>query len=103
MGSVLKVLGAGTLTTSTGTLATASNSVKTIVKEVVLSNNNSISALSALVAFNGITVIPNKVILSNDALVIKLCSILSSGQLIQGLASSGTNVSYYISGIEVST
>jgi hypothetical protein len=56
-----------------------------------------------LVAFNGITVIPNKVILLNDALIVKMNSILSSGQLIQGLASSGTNVSYYISGIEIST
>jgi len=103
MGSALKVLGSGTLATSTGTLATASNSVKTIVKEVVLANLSTVSALSALVSFNGVAIVPKKSIPVNDALAIKLCSILSSGQLIEGYASSGTSVSYYISGIEVST
>ncbi|MFA5714990.1 MAG: hypothetical protein WC998_04590 [Candidatus Paceibacterota bacterium] len=103
MGSALKVLGAGSLTTSNATLATASNSVKTIVKEVVLSNVNSASALNALVTFNSINIIPNKSIPLNDALVVKLSSILSSGNLIQGYASSGISVSYYISGIEVTT
>jgi hypothetical protein len=103
MGSALKVLGSGSLTTSSATMATASNGVKTIVKEVVLANSNSASALNAIVTFNAVVVIPNKSIPLNDALVIKMSSILSSGNLIAGYASSGTNVSYYISGIEVST
>jgi len=103
MGSALKVLGSGTLTTSSATLATASNGVKTIIKEVVLANLSSVSALSAIVTFNAITVIPNKSIPLNDALVIKMSSILSSGYLVEGYASSGTSVSYYISGIEIST
>ena len=103
MGSALKVLGSGSLTTSNATLATASNGAKTIVKEVVLANVNSAAALNALVTFNSITIIPNKSIPLNDALIVKFSSILSSGNLIQGYASSGTNVSYYISGIEIST
>lgn len=103
MGSVLKVLGSGTLSTANATLATASNSVKTIVKEVVLSNISTASALSAIVSFNSANIVPNKSIAVNDALVIKLSSILSSGYLIEGWASSGTSVDYYISGIEVTT
>lgn len=103
MGSALKVLASGTLSTTNATLATASNGVKTIVKEVVLSNISAASALSAIISFNGANIIPYKSIAVNDALVVKLGSILSSGYLIEGYASSGTSVDYYISGIEVST
>jgi hypothetical protein len=103
MGSVFKVLGSGTLSTTSATLVTASNGVKTVVKEVVLSNISAASALSALITFNAVNIIPYKSIPMNDALAVKLCSALSSGNLIAGYASSGSSVSYYISGIEIST
>lgn len=95
-----KTLASGTLGTSSTTLYTVPASTTAIVKEVVLCNKTG-SAATATITFDGKNIIAAKSIPANDTLVVPLSSVLATGKIIAGLASAGSAIDHYISGIEV--
>jgi len=102
MGVVDKRLGKGTLTTSNATLYTVPSSTTTYVKAVNICNISGSSATVTL-KFAGTEIMKGQTIEANNSLAIPFYDqILSATELIEGLASAGSAITYYISGKEVS-
>lgn len=100
MADTLKKLCSGTLSTTAGTLYTASTSVQAIVKCISLCNKST-SAATASVLFDGVNIICGHSIAANDSLSIPVTHIVEPSKLITGLAGTSSVVDYYFSGIEV--
>jgi len=100
MADTLKKLGSGTLTTGSVTLYTTPSLTKTIVKSIILCNYTASDA-TVTIAFAGVNVIYEHTIIAKDTLTIQITGILEASTAITGLASAGTSINYYISGIEV--
>lgn len=96
----LKNLYKGTLGTSSATLYTVPAATKAIVKEIILCNKTATDA-TATITFDGVNIICGKTVPKNDSYVVEFHSILETGKIIAGLASAGTAIDVYISGIEV--
>jgi hypothetical protein len=100
MPDVLKRLYTGTLGTTSADLYTVPVSTKTVITEVVLANKT-IGAVTATILIGTEKIVPDKSIPANDALVIKLHTIMESGEVIKGLAGSSASIDCRISGVEV--
>lgn len=96
----LKNLYKGTLGTSSATLYTVPSNTKVIIKEIILCNKTATDA-TATITFDGCNIISSKTVPKNDSYVVEFHSILETGKIIAGLASAGTAIDVYISGIEV--
>jgi hypothetical protein len=97
-----KPIARGTLGTANATLYTVPLSTTTTVVSMVVANKTS-ADVNATITFAGINIVPNKAIPANDAIIIPLKdapAILNAGELIEGLASAGTAIDYYITGVE---
>ncbi|WP_135546957.1 hypothetical protein [Paenibacillus cymbidii] len=101
MGVVDKRLGKGTLTTSNATLYTVPNSTTTYIKAVNICNISGSSATVTL-KFAGTEILNGQAIEANNSLAVFFDQILNATELIEGLASAGSAITYYISGKEVS-
>jgi len=100
MADTLKKLGSGTLTTGSVTLYTTPAATKAIVKSIILCNYTASDA-TVTIAFAGVNVIYTHTIASYDTLTVQITGVLEATTTITGLASAGTAITYYISGIEV--
>jgi hypothetical protein len=100
MADTLKMLGKGTLGTSSGTLYTAPSATKVIIKEMSLCNKTA-SAATATILFDGVNICADHSIAANDTLLLPMHHIIEATKLITGLAGTGSAIDYYISGIEV--
>jgi hypothetical protein len=101
--TVSKRLCSGTLTASNATLYTAPSSSGNyaIIKSIMLCNTSAV-AVSVTLKFDGIAVISTHVIAAYDTLILTISDqILEASELIEGLASTTSVITYYISGKEV--
>lgn len=100
MADTLKNLYTGTLTDSSADLYTVPALTKTIITEVVLANKTA-GAVSGSILIGTTNIVPAKSIPANDALVIKLYTVLEAAEVIKGLAGAATSIDCRISGVEV--
>lgn len=100
MANTLKKLASGTFATTVGDLYTASGSG--FVKKIKICNKNTTTAKYFTMLFDGVEVYYQHSVAAKDTLEIP-CNgdIIESTKKITGLAES-TDITYYISGMEVS-
>lgn len=102
MGVLDKRLCKGTLTTSNATLYSVPASTTTYVKAVNICNISGSSATVTL-KFAGTEILYTQTIEAGNSLAVPFYDqILNATELIEGLASAGSAITYYISGREVS-
>ncbi|MFZ5650148.1 MAG: hypothetical protein ACOY4I_04750 [Bacillota bacterium] len=100
MPDTLKRIYTGTLGAVSADLYTVPVSTKTIITEVVLANKTA-GAVAATVMIGTENIVPGKNVPANDALVVKLHTVMEAGEIIKGLAGSGSAIDCRISGVEV--
>ena len=92
----------GTLTNSNATLYTVPASTTTTVVSLTLCNTSDTDA-TATVKFAGTSIVGTHTIVAYDTLVLELKNapqLLSTTELIEGLAGTTAVIEYYISGVE---
>jgi hypothetical protein len=100
MATTPKVLGRGTLTTSNATLYTTPSATTAIVTSIALCNTNA-AARTVDLSLGGVLLVDDLTIAPKTTVVIDLRQVLVATNLIQGLASAATSVTYHISGVEI--
>ena len=101
MAIVTKRLCHGVLTDSNATLYTVPTGGKAIVKSLALCNAGA-AAVTVTLKLGGVALYSEYSIDSKETVVIgQLDQVLDSAELIEGLASAATSISYHISGKEI--
>ena len=87
-------------TTLTTTLYTApSLTPAAIVKEIIISNNNTTTARNVTITINSRNVMAAQPVSPNSSVILSLSTVMSSAQTIQGGQDTGTDCDYIMSGI----
>jgi hypothetical protein len=100
MATTAKVLARGTLTDANATLYTVPTATKAIVTSIVLCNTDT-SARTVDLELDGVMIADGLTIASSSTIVIDLRQVLDATNLIEGLASTTSVVTYHISGVEI--
>jgi hypothetical protein len=100
MATTAKVLGRGTLTDSSATLYTVPTATKAIVTSIVLCNTAA-SANTVDLELDGVMIADGLTIAAASTVVIDLRQVLDAADLIEGVASVTSEVTYHISGVEI--
>jgi hypothetical protein len=100
MATTAKVLARGTLTDSNATLYTTPSATKAIVTNIVFCNIGA-SAETITLELAGVELVKDLPIAINTTISLDLRQVLNATDLIEGLASSSSAVTYHISGVEV--
>ncbi|MCD9025738.1 hypothetical protein [Cohnella silvisoli] len=97
-----KKMYAGTLSTGSATLYTTV-AAGAVVKEVVVTNKTAV-AVTVTIVIGGVSVLTTYVLdvagTKDATVILALSTVLNSGDLITGLASTGASVDCIISGVE---
>lgn len=70
-----------------------------IIKEIIISNNNTTTARNVTITVNSRKVMAAQSVSPNSSVILSLSTVMSSAQTIQGGQDTGTDVDYIISGI----
>ena len=100
MATTAKVLGRGTLTDSSATLYTVPSATKAIISNIVLCNTSA-SARTVDLELDGVMLADGLAIAGASTVVIDLRQVLDAADLIEGVASVTSEVTYHISGVEI--
>lgn len=100
MADTIKRLAKGIVPASQAVHYTVPASTKCIVKEMIICNNST-AAVTFKVAAASIYIVHDKPIPASETLVIPLNMVLHAGESIETIGSSGTALTYYISGVEL--
>jgi hypothetical protein len=95
-----KVLARGTLTDSNATLYTVPSATKAIITNIVFCNIDSATRTLTL-ELDGVELTKDLTVNSKSTVTIDLKQVLDAADLIEGLASANTAITYHISGIEI--
>ena len=95
-----KVLARGTFTGSNATLYTVPSATKAIVTNIVFCNTGA-AARTVDLKLDGVFVVEGLTITPSQTIAIDLRQVLDAADLIEGLASAASEVTYHISGVEV--
>lgn len=104
MAKTAKQLGTGALSTTLTTVLYTAPSLTpgAIIKEIIVSNNNTTTARNVTITVNSRKVMPAQSVPPNSTTIIALSTVMASAQTIQGGQDTGTDCDYIISGIEYS-
>ena len=100
MATLTKVLARTAAATSSTTLYTVPSSTTTVVSNIAVTNTAA-SAGTFTLTLNSVALHTTTAIASNTTVYIDLKQVLTTGQIIAGLASA-TTINFHISGVEVS-
>jgi len=102
MAVTIKKLYNGTLGTGATTLLTAASGKTTVITGMSISNKTGTDA-TATILFDSTSFLTGKVVTKNDTFVIEgLKSVLEAGDIVSGLAGTGSAIDVIINGYEVS-
>jgi hypothetical protein len=100
MATTPKVLGRGTLTDSSATLYTVPAATKAIITNIVFCNTDANSHTVTL-ELDGVDITKDLAIPAKTTITIDLRQVLDAADLIEGVASTTSVVTFHISGVEV--
>jgi hypothetical protein len=100
MATTAKVLARGTLTDTNATLYTVPSATKAIITNIVLCNTASAGRTIDL-ELDGVMLADGLALAAASTTVIDLRQVLDAADLIEGLASVTSEVTYHISGVEI--
>ena len=100
MATLTKVLARTAAATSSTTLYTVPGATTTVVSNIAVTNTAATAATFTL-TLNSVALHTTTAIAANATVYIDLKQVLTTGQIIAGLASA-TTVNFHISGVEVS-
>jgi hypothetical protein len=100
MATLTKVLARTAAATSSTTLYTVPSSTTTVVSNIAVTNTAA-SAGTFTLTLNSVALHTTTAIAANTTVYIDLKQVLTTGQIIAGLASA-TTINFHISGVEVS-
>jgi hypothetical protein len=100
MAITAKVLARGTLTDTNATLYTTPAATKAIVTNIVFCNIDS-SLQTVTLELDGVELCKDLAMNSKSTLTFDLRQIVDAADLIEGLASANSAITYHISGVEV--
>jgi hypothetical protein len=100
MAITAKVLARGTLTDASATLYTVPSATKAIVTNIVFCNISA-GAETATLELDGVELVKDLAISSKATVSIDLRQVIDAADLIEGLASDNSAITYHISGVEV--
>jgi hypothetical protein len=100
MATTAKVLARGTFSNTNATLYTVPTATKAIVTNIVLCNITT-GVASATLQLDGVDLAKDLSIAAKTTVTIDLKQVIDAADLIEGLASAGSTITYHISGVEV--
>ena len=100
MATTAKVLARGTLTDANATLYTTPSATTAIITSLILANITA-NAETTTIELDGVALLEGVIIPPNSTVVIDLRQVLSATDLVEGLASDNSAITYHISGVEV--
>lgn len=101
MPNTFKVLFRGAASTGSTTLYTVPSSPATtaLVTSIVITNTAASNG-TFTITFNGISIATTVTVPANDSIILEPKQVLTSGQVIAGLASA-TTINFHITGLEI--
>jgi hypothetical protein len=100
MATIAKVLGRGTLTDSSATLYTVPAATTAVITNIVFCNIVS-GTETVTLELDGVELVKDLVIDAATTVSIDLRQVLDAADLIEGVASDNTAITFHISGVEV--
>lgn len=100
MATTAKVLARGTLTDANATLYTVPSATKAVITNIVFCNTDSTSKTIDL-ELDGVYLAKGLTIAGATTVTIDLKQVIDAADLIEGLASVTSVVTYHISGVEI--
>jgi len=104
MASTFRALYRGFAPTSASSVYTVPSSTKTLITNIVVSNQSTSSRTFTINLFNGSTDVPlasGTTVPANDSVIIDAKTLLETGNIIRVLASASATVAMHISGLEL--
>ena len=100
MATTAKVLARGTLSDSNATLYTVPTSTLAVVTNIVFCNITA-SAQTATLELDGVELVKDLAMAANSTVSLDIRQVIDSADLIEGVASANTAITYHISGVEI--
>jgi hypothetical protein len=100
MAITAKVLARGTLTDTNATIYTVPSATTAIVTNIVFCNITA-AAETVTLEFDGVELVKDLQLSPKSTTTIDLRQVIDAADLIEGLASDNTAITYHISGVEV--
>lgn len=100
MATTAKVLARGTLTDSNATLYTVPAATKAVITNIVFCNTDT-SSRTVTLELDGVELAKDLAIAAKTTVTIDLRQVIDAADLIEGLASTTSVVTYHISGVEI--
>jgi hypothetical protein len=101
MATTAKVLARGTLTDANATLYTVPAATKAVVTNIALCNTGA-AANDVTLELDGVLIFDDVEVAVGTTIFVDLRQVLDANDLIEGLASTTAEVTYHISGVEIS-